>query len=450
MGIESRLKILFVAIVAWGIATPTQAQQTYTLKSCIDYTLQHHPNSTIYNNNVAVANEKIREMKGAFMPTVTANVNMDYNLKLQTTVIPAGGFSPRETKLQMGNKFSNGAVIQADQSVFDKTAIINLKAARLEKEIADLDILKQNETLIYNTLTAYYEVLTYSEKKKLLEESKTRYATLVDILKLRWEQGVIRKSEYDRARVNLNNAQTELDINDSRYTLALNKLKNAMGLSLESVLAVQDSVDFRQVDELMFQLDSASSTDNTVEHRIDLKRLQQKSLDIEKKKAAFLPTVSAYARYGANAFGADISPAFSRWYDYSAIGIKVSAPLFNGFRKQSQLNQSKLNYATQELNNQVSDESYKLAIANTTAQYRNTYATLKKNQENLNLAKDMMETSLTEYRQGATTLASLLDAEYSFKESRTNYISSLLEYLTAQANYQKSIGRLTTFINNLK
>lgn len=443
MCIESRLKILFAALVAWCAILPTQAQQTYTLKNCIDYTLQHHPNSTIYKNNAAVANEKIREMQGAFLPTVTANVNMDYNLKLQTTVIQGN-------KIHMGNKFSNGAAIQADQSIFDKNAALNIKAARLEKEIADLDILKQNETLIYNTLTAYYEALTYSEKMKLLQESKTRYATLVDILKLRWEQGVVRKSEYDRARVNLNNAQTELDINNSRYTLALNKLKNAMGLSLESALAIQDSVDFRQVDELALQLDSAASTDNTVEHRLDLKRLQQKALDIEKKKAAFLPTLTAYARYGANAFGAEVSPAFSQWYDYSAVGIKLNAPLFSGFKKQSQLDQSILSRATQELTNEVNNENYKLTIANATTQYRNAYATLKKNQENLNLAEDMMETSLTEYRQGATTLASLLDAEYSFKESRTNYIASLLDYLTAQANYQKSIGRLTTFINNLK
>ena len=443
MCIESRLKILFAALVAWCAILPTQAQQTYTLKNCIDYTLQHHPSSTIYKNNAAVANEKIREMQGAFLPTVTANVNMDYNLKLQTTVIQGN-------KINMGNKFSNGATIQADQSIFDKNAALNIKAARLEKEIADLDILKQNETLIYSTLTAYYEALTYSEKMKLLQESKTRYATLVDILKLRWEQGVVRKSEYDRARVNLNNAQTELDINNSRYTLALNKLKNAMGLSLESALAIQDSVDFRQVDELALQLDSAASTDNTVEHRLDLKRLQQKALDIEKKKAAFLPTLTAYARYGANAFGAEVSPAFSQWYDYSAVGIKLNAPLFSGFKKQSQLDQSILSRATQELTNEVNNENYKLTIANATTQYRNAYATLKKNQENLNLAEDMMETSLTEYRQGATTLASLLDAEYSFKESRTNYIASLLDYLTAQANYQKSIGRLTTFINNLK
>ncbi|MBP1638354.1 MAG: hypothetical protein H6Q18_1143, partial [Bacteroidetes bacterium] len=42
--------------------------QTLSLKECINYTLQNHPNSTIYKNSAKSAEEKIRESRSALLP----------------------------------------------------------------------------------------------------------------------------------------------------------------------------------------------------------------------------------------------------------------------------------------------------------------------------------------------------------------------------------------------
>jgi hypothetical protein len=57
---------------------------------------------------------------------------------------------------------------------------------------------------------------------------------------------------------------------------------------------------------------------------------------------------------------------------------------------------------------------------------------------------------MVEYREGTATLSSLLDADYSYKEARTNYTTSLLDYLTAQLSYHKNTGTITEFVNELK
>jgi len=62
----------------------------------------------------------------------------------------------------------------------------------------------------------------------------------------------------------------------------------------------------------------------------------------------------------------------------------------------------------------------------------------------------MMDASTVEYREGTATLSSLLDADYSYKEARTNYITSLLDYLTAQLSYYRNTGTIAQFINELK
>lgn len=424
--------------------------QTLTLKECINYTLEHNPNSKIYQNSAKAAKEKIKESRADFLPSLSGNIGLDYNLKLSTTVIPAGSFSPTETKMQMGSKFSNGASAQLDQKLFDRSSLVGLKTAKVSKEIADLNLLKENETLIYNTATAYYEALTYAEKGRLLRENEKQYEKTVSILKLRFDQGEVKKSEYDRARVNYSNVQFEIEVNNSAYKLALNKLKNSMGLELDSVIDIKDDVETVNVEDNSLNLNTAFNINSLTDLQIDNKNLMLKKLDVSQKKAAFLPTLSLYGKYGGNAYGSEFFPALGNWYDYSAVGLKVSVPIFSGFKKESQLNQSRYNLASQEQTNILNRQTYKLNIQNATTNMLSYWSNLKKAKENLQLAKEMMDASTIEYKEGSATLSSLLDAEYSYKEARTNYTTSLLDYLTAQLNYYKNSGTITEFMNKLK
>jgi outer membrane protein TolC len=444
-------QLLFLLLVTASLSfnkVSGQAKDSFSLKDCIQFTLRNHPNSSIYANNAQVSREKIRENKAAFLPSVSANTSLDYNIKLQTSVIPAGAFSPTETKLQLGNKFSTGGYLQADQTIFDKSSALAIKSSRVDKEIADLNVLKENETLIYNTASAYYEVLTYGEKGTLLRDNENQYKQLLDILKLRYEQGVVKKSEYDRSRVNLNNVQSELALNDNYLKLALNKLKNAMGLDLKAPLAIDQHVDYSaHVDlQLINELDTSKLTD----FKIDQQNLSSKEIDVKKKKAAFLPTFSIYAKYGVNAYGSEFSNAFTNWFDYSAIGVKLSIPIFSGFKKSSQLKQSQLNLQTQNLTLKLNVQNYKLDFENAGNNLFSSYTSLKKNKENLDLAREVMDASAIEYREGTATLSSYLDADSSFKEAQTNYITSLLDFLTAQIALEKAKGSLTSYVTNLK
>jgi outer membrane protein TolC len=318
----------------------------------------------------------------------------------------------------------------------------------VDKEIADLNVLKENESLVYNTASAYYETLTYGEKGKLLKENEKQYLQLVNILKLRYEQGVVKKSEYDRARVNVSNVQAELNLNNNNYQLALNKLKNAMGLDMKSALLIIDSIDFSNTIQMPSLTDL--NINDVTDYKIDQQNTLLKELEVARKKSAFLPTVSAYAKYGANAYGAQFSNAFSNWFDYSGVGVKLSVPIFSGFKKSSQLKQSQLSLESQKLTLKLNAENYKLDYENAGSKWLSSYTDLKKNKENLLLAKEVLDATTLEYREGTSSLSSFLDAEYSYKEAQTNYITSLLDYLTAQIAFEKSRGTLSSFVNNLK
>jgi outer membrane protein len=453
MNVKSKnLRVCLMLVLPFFWSCQIKAQnQTLSLKECINYTLQHHPNSTIYQYSVKSAEEKIHESKSALLPSVSGNVGLDYNLKLATSVIPAGALSEKETKLQMGSKYSNSAYVQLDQKLFDRSASLDIKTSKVNKEIADLNLLKENETLIYNTVSVYYEVLIYAEKGKLLRESEKQYETTVNILKLRYAQGEEKKSEYDRARVNYNNVQFEIESNNSSYKLALNKLKNSIGMDIEVAIGIEDSVTGMDVKEEPLTIGlNKFDVSHLLDFQMDQKNLDLKKLDLRQKEVAYLPTLSLYGKYGGNAYGSDFFPTLGNWYDYSVIGLKATIPIFSGFKKQSQFAQSKLSYESLKLTNKLNMQEYRLNIENASTNMVSSYTNLKKAKENLQLAKEMMDASTVEYREGTATLSSLLDADYSYKEARANYTTSLLDYLTAQLSHHKNTGTITQFVNELK
>ncbi len=442
--------MMFVPFFLLASQTKAQSQQI-SLKECISYTLEHHPSSTIYKYSVKSSEEKIRESKSAFLPSVSGTVGLDYNIKLSTTVVPAGSFSDSETKIQMGSKFSNSAYLEVDQNLFDKSSMIDIKTSKVNKELADLNLVKENESLIYSTASAYYETITYMEKGRLLLESEKQYETTVGILKLQYEKGVVKKSEYDKARVNYANVRAEIESNNSSYKSALNKLKNSMGLNLETAISIENNIPGIEVTNLPISICKTDlNAEQLVDIQIDKKNLELKQLDVKQKKAAYLPTISVYGKYGGNAYGSEFSTTLSRWYDYSIVGLKASIPIFSGFKKKSQVAQSKYDLASQELTNELNLQTYKLNVANASSDIVSAYANLKEMKGNLQLAKEVVDATTIEYKEGTATLSSLLDADYSYKEARTNYTTSLLDYLTAQLSYYKSTGTITQFVNDLK
>jgi len=55
-----------------------------------------------------------------------------------------------------------------------------------------------------------------------------------------------------------------------------------------------------------------------------------------------------------------------------------------------------------------------------------------------------------QYQKGTASLTDFLNSDYSYKEAQSNYISSLLNFLTARVDLEKSQGNLSTYVNQLK
>jgi len=449
--IRSLSRIALGIVLLMGISSVARSQSeenVFNLKSSIEYSLKNNPSSTVYNNEVEIARQKNIQALSVYLPQVAGTLTSDYNPKLQTNVLTIDGpTGKQESTLTLGQRHANGAVVQVDQKIYDQSAIEAISARKINNQIAQLNILKNNEALIYNTSLAYYQVLIYKEQEKLLRENEKQYKELLNILKLQYDRGVIRKIDYDRTRVSSNNITSQITLVQTNQKLALNKLKNAMGMPIENQIRIEDSSYTLATAELPKEVVM------NVENRLDFKLMNQnilaQEIDVKMKKAAFAPVLSAYARYGVNAFGPDLPSSFVKGYEYSAIGVKLSVPIFSGFSKISQLKQSQLLLMNAKENAKLSIQNYKVDYENANTKLVSSYTSLNKDKENLDLAKDVFETTNLQYRQGTASLTDFLNADYSLKEAQSNYINSLLNFMSARVDYEKSQGTLAGYINQL-
>lgn len=428
-----------------------QVQATDTLNSlqrCLGYALEHNPSSTVYLNQAKIAKQKAVETSSVYLPQVSGSVTTDDNVKRPTTIIPGGIFSPNDLEVQMGSQYSTNAVVQVEQTLYDQSMFYAAPANRANTAIAQLNILRNNEDIVYNTSTAYYQVLIYNEQEKLLAQNERKYNDLLSVLQLQYQKGAAKKLDYDRVRVSLNNIKAQQALVGMNKELAMNRLKNAMGLPLESNLVISDSLDYnREISMPLRNLgfDSHQLTD----YRIQTQNLRLMDLNTRRRKAAYLPTLSVYARYGAQSYGNEFAASFNNWFDYSVVGLKLNVPIFSGLRRNSQYMQSKLEFENAKLNLEISEQNMRLRYLNSWTQLFSSYTSLTTNHENLGLAQEVFETTTLQYQSGAAPLSDVLNSDYSFKEAQTNYITSLLNFLTARLDYERAQGTLTAYIHNL-
>jgi len=223
-------------------------------------------------------------------------------------------------------------------------------------------------------------------------------------------------------------------------------LKNAMGLPIESRLMINDTLNHDKYLELV-------SFDNeilaSIDHQIQQQKISIQEIDVKRYKAAYLPTISAYARYGGQAFGNDMNKAVTTWNNYSAVGLQMNVPIFSGLRRNSQLQQSKIELENRKVNLELIDDNTQLQVQNSFKQLKSAITTLTMNKANMELAKTVYETTQFEYNKGVTPMSDLLNAEYSYRQSQANYLTSLINLITSRLNYEKAKGTITGFVNQL-
>lgn len=437
-------QILILILLAFKV----HAQKEFTLQQCIDYTLKNNPSLFVQENNVAIAKAKSWQTLSEYLPQVSGSATLLNNIQLQTNVLPAGVLGPDPSEITFGTKYNTNAIVDVKQIIYDQSKITGIKANKSYTQISVLQQKQNQELLIYNTGTAYYQVLIYREKLHILKSNQQKYEQMVKVLQYQYEKGTVLEKDVDRVRVNLNATAYQIEDSQTKEILALNILKNAMGMPMDENLNITPTINYEFLAAGTF--DENLDLGNLTEVAISEQSLELQKYSLKVKQASFVPTLNAVGRFGQQALNNDFSNSFNNWTAFSYVGLSLNVPIFSGFKRKNEVQEEKLKLKNEELNFKINKENLELRFDNAKTSMGTAYSSYMSSKDNMMLAKKLLDVTDYQYQRGVTNLTDYLNDDLAYKESQSNYINSLYNLMISQMDYQKSKGSLLSFMSQIR
>ncbi|RYC71326.1 TolC family protein [Spirosoma sordidisoli] len=439
---------LGTSLTGWAQTQPQPpAPGGFRLKDCIDYGLKNFGSVRLAQYQVETADQQARQALGQYLPQVSATGTSINNVKLQQSVVPAGVFGPEPRVFIIGQKYQTNLTAQASQTLFDRSLLLGIKANKPNQQLAALNTRQTQEDVIYNITSNYYQVFVAQQQIALLRDNLERTQQVLNILKLQRDNGVIQPVDYTRTEVSYNSTQSQLTLAENDLNLALNRLKYQMGMPQEQNLVLSDSTLLTQLPTIdQGQFDAS----RLVSFQQAETNLALQSLQYQRIKAGYLPTLSLTANYGTVNLGAQtLDRIFSNFVGFGSFGLRLNIPIFDGFQRDAQLKQQRLTLLTQEEQQKLNVSAYRLQFNNAQSQIQRAQVSLQNDDRNVKLAQEVYNITTLQYKQGTKLLTDLINADNSYREARTNYINSLINLYQARLDLEQSQGSLLSFYNQL-
>lgn len=446
------LLALFTGIL---IATGSQAQeQTLSLKQCLDAALKHNQNIAISRYEEQIGEQKIVETRSRALPQVSGNANFTDNFKKQVIVLP-GEFvgQPGKTIAQeMGTTFNTGLGLEANQAIFDMAAFTGIKASQAARDYYKVSTARTEDDVINSVSQLYYQILAFREQMQVIDTNVSRLTSLVASTEGQYKNGLARKIDLDRIKVNLTNAQTQKLESSNRLQILYNNIKVQMGYTIDEALVLSD-LPLKEVEKAA--TGNSLYNEFNLANRNEMRMLESQrnlyTLQVKAIKAEYYPRLSAFFSYSHNGVGNDFGDMWRKngsdiWYSVGAFGARLNIPVFDGFARRSRVAQAKINLLENEKQREYLALQLTAGFRNAQAQMINNINAIKAQSDNVRLASEVYASSQENYKLGLASLTDLLDAQSSFVDARNSYTQALFNYKIAELEIIRSTGNLRSLL----
>ncbi|NLR59713.1 TolC family protein [Chitinophaga polysaccharea] len=449
-----RLKLTLILLVGIGVYNG-YAQAQLTLQEALKFALANNKQLARTKMDEEMGKYKTQEVRSQALPQLNGNASYTDNLMLQKSLLPGAIFGKPDSSILVafGVKYNATVGAELNQQIFNQAVFTGLKAAKSGEEYYRLQTEQSTETVIYNVSQLYYQLLVTQEKIISINSNIEKLTALVTATKSQFDNGLAKKIDLDRIRVNLTNNLTQRTQLQNQYATQTNNLKKVMGMPLQTAFLLPPA-SLKEIENKaagVLQYDDMNLSNRT-EYKLLKKQEELQQLQKKAYLAEYYPSLSLFGRYSYNgmsqqfAFQKDPSNSTS-WYGAAAIGISLKIPIFDGFGRRSKVNQS--NVTLRQLNKQLEDTELSLNAdyENAKLMVRSNLSTIHTQKENVDLANEVFYSTQNNYKLGLAGLTDLLNAETSLTDAQNSYNEALLQYKLAELEIIKSKGGLRDLLN---
>lgn len=423
------------------------AGQSLTMEQCVEKALESNLQVKTSENGRLQAEQQISEVRSGLFPTISAGGSYQYYFNVPVQIIPAELFGGTEGQyiagaLQVPQTLSGN--IQATQTIFNSSVLIGLKAAKVGRQAAQLQVRQTKEEVVYNVSATYYNILTIYKQQSLLQSNLESVEKLIGTTRILYENDVAQKTDVNRLETNRKSLLTQLENTRVTENQLLNTLKIFTGTPIADSIAVDTSVQAQNSYPLPYQGDSTSYRNRSDYQLLDVQRTAQ-LLERENIRAAAIPTLSAtgsLAYYGYNNEFAPFKQINDKFYPASYIGLNLNIPIFEGGKRTAQAKYKTLELRNTELQLQLQRENISAEIDNAIKKFSSNVSQIRTQEENLALAGQSYRDVQLQYQEGIAGISDVLSANDELQRVQNEYLSALVNIRIAALELEKAYGVL--------
>lgn len=443
--ITMRKTLLTIAFLLASRALSAQQDSSgvyvFTLDECIQYALGNQNDVVNARLSRQSSTERIREMRGRLLPHVNVTGNFTDNLKLQTSLIPDFVNDPsQKIPVQFGTKFSSALTGEATQTLFNSDYFLGLRAAKVYDELSVRDLQRTAIDTRVNVSVAYFDVLVALESIRIVDANLAQFGKTLKDTKARYEEGVAERIDVDRIQASYNNVENERANLERTRSYAYDVLKYSMGMPLDAKLEIEENVQNFTGGPLPDSLNY--SVADRPEYAMQRVQVELNRLNLKSKKLEFLPTLNAFVNYGFNWFGGEFSELYKTGFGASALGLRLSWPIFNGTERIFQAKQYAITLEQSQNDLDYLNQQIQLQVRDAWTKYRNNYASYVTQQKNIELTQGVYDRVVLKYEQGVSTSLDVISADNNLKLAQNEYITALINTLISKVKLDQAMGKI--------
>ncbi|MEF3099157.1 outer membrane channel protein TolC [Raoultella terrigena] len=423
------MKKFFPILIGLGLTGFSAISQAENLMQVYQQARVSNPDLRKSAADRDAAFEKINEARSPLLPQLGLGADYTYT----------NGY--RDANGQDSN-VTSGA-LQLTQTLFDMSKWRALTLQEKAAGIQDVTYQTDQQTLILNTATAYFNVLSAIDTLSYTEAQKQAIYRQLDQTTQRFNVGLVAitdvqnaRSQYDSvlanevtARNNLDNAVESLRQVTGNYYPQLSSL-NVDGFKTnkpETVNALLKEAENRNLSLLQARLNQ------------DLAREQ-----IRQAQDGHLPTLDLNASTGVS--NSRYSGSNNTTPDNDAgqnkIGLSFSLPLYQGGMVNSQVKQAQYNFvgASEQL-----ESSHRTVVQTVRSSFNNINASISSinaYKQAVVSAQSSLDAMEAGYSVGTRTIVDVLDATTTLYNAKQQLSSARYNYLINQLNIKSALGTL--------
>lgn len=413
-----------------------------SLKDALKIALIYNTSIQKAVENTTYAHGKIVQAYSGVVPTVTMNgtytrIDKVATINIAGNSITAGSLNNYTFNLNFQQPLINGA------------AAAGLRAAKLYKALTNKEVQNATQGIVFGVEQGYDQLLmlqkSYDVNKQFLDVSE---ASLKDVQN-KFKFGTATQFNVLRAKVDVANAKTTMIKSKNDLDQAKAAFYKLLGVSQNSSVAFQDSLEFRRV--TMKEGKAVNlALQNNPELASSLLTVRLNRQNVLASYSDYFPTISAFMNQNyeyPNPHGSFFNPSNYLKYGYAwNAGLTLKWNIFN-LSREGTIIQDKSEYRQQQLNFLDTKEQVLYNVHSAMLSLRNTTNAVNAQKLNVKQARDGLRLAQAGYVNGTLDQVSVLDARQALRQAELSYYSSLYDHEVARLQLLKATGQLKVSVN---